>query len=203
MSIKNFTALLAAAMLEIACTNIPPVQVNSITERNPTEYVFDASYAAVLSLIDALCSKDRLPSKFDTPTSKQVYGCDRWSESKAARPAAPPRFYYTPNYYPNASYDRIGLFTKAFDSRSYTANGQPLKVSVQLEMELHRMGEQKTKVSIRAVDLEAFNGRITAMHGGTARHVEHLPSTSIEEYEVLLYLGAFLGQKGMPPIALP
>lgn len=190
-------------LLVTACTYVPPVEHIPLSNKNPTTYVFSAPYASVLNAIDEVCRKNRLASDYDTPTSREIRGCNRWSESEAKSRGRPAQFYYTPKYRPDAQKDEISIFTKHFDSRSYYVHGRPLQVGVHMRVDLLRSGEQKTKVTVTAVDLEAFNGTIPAMHGGIARHVEHLPRTTIEEYEILLYLGRLLGEADMPPVRVP
>ena len=185
-----------------ACAYAPEINTKKLEKPNPTSFVFSASFPEVLAELDKLCETNRSPKETDPPTSKAVYECVRSEELYQAvmRGYPRPKTYYTPNYQPMADSDQIVLTTKPFGSRTYYAEAKPLHVMCNLRLSITRIDTRKTKVSISAEQLKARNGTMTGMHGATVPNIERLEPTSIEEYEILIYLGDRLGENNMPTI---
>jgi hypothetical protein len=188
-----------------ACAYAPPVERKTLSTPNPTTYVFSASYAQVLAIMDELCTKGRSESRADTPTSRSINFCNRPSEGAAYRRANGRISFplYTPNYEPYAEKDRVAVHTKHYDSRSYYVSGKPLQARGSYFVDLERTGAGRTRVSVTVNELKAPNGTARGLHGAVVPNIAVLEPTSIEEYEILLAFGNRLGDANMPPLRLP
>lgn len=199
--------IIPAALLGSACAYAPPIEHKTLSSPNPTSYVFSSPFPKVLAAMDDLCSKDRPLSDADTPTSRAISRCDRSSEVDVYTRECPScrrdHPLYTPKFNPDANQDRIVFETRNFDSRSYFVNGKPVSNWCLYVVILQRIDSAKTRVTIEPIDLRAVNGTAHGIHGAIVTHIVNLKPTSIEEYEVLYYLGNRIGESGMPLIQLP
>jgi hypothetical protein len=190
-----------------ACAYAPPVERKALSSPNPTSYIFSAPYPLVLMVVDQLCAKGRPESSADTPTSRAIARCHRPSEGAAYRRANPTgqsRYpLYTPGYAPNSDKDHVAVETRILDSRSYYVGGKPLEFSGSFFVDFERAGTGNTRVSVTAIELSARNGTTRGLHGAVVPNITVLEPTSIEEYEILLYLGNRVGEAAMPPLRLP
>lgn len=157
--------------------------------------------------MDDLCSKDRPLSDIDTPTSRAISRCDRSSEVDVYTRECPScsleHPLYTPKFNPDAKKDRIIFETRNFDSRSYFINGKPMSYWCRYAVILQKIDSDKTQVTIEPIRLQTINGTTRGMHYGIVPNIINLKPTTIEEYDILLYLGKRTGETGMPPMQLP
>jgi len=187
--------IIPVVLLCSACAYAPPIERKTPSSPNPTSYLFSSPFPKMLAAMDDLCSKDRPLSDADTPTSRNILYCHRTSEGYV--------YQYTPNFKPDADRDRIVIKTLNIDSRSYFVNGKPLRYSCMYAVILQRIDSNKTRVTIEPIELQTINGTTRGMHLGIVPNIITLRPTSIEEYDILLYLGKRTGESGMPPMQLP
>jgi len=88
------------------------------------------------------------------------------------------------------------------ESKIYFRFGKPLLYTVEFNIHLDSISENKTRVEIFTLEPKIFIFGFGAGHIGINREKEVPPST-IEEYEILLSIGEQLGEKGMPPCNYP
>jgi hypothetical protein len=82
-------------------------------------------------------------------------------------------------------------------------NGKPMRYRYMSAVILQRIDSEKTRVTIEPIELQTVNGTTRGMHLGIVPNIINLKPTTIEEYDILLYLGKRTGESGMPPIQLP
>ena len=90
------------------------------------------------------------------------------------------------------------------DSKIYFKNGNPLPYSVSFHIHLDSVSENRTNVEIFTLNPKIFRwGILYGNIGHGYAHMEEVPPSTIEEYEILLSIGEQLGEKGMPACNYP
>jgi hypothetical protein len=77
----------------------------------------------------------------------------------------------------------------------------PLEYSADYKLRLTPVSNRKTRVDVQTSGSKVRIGPNFGAHGGD--FYELVPSTTIEEYRILLKIGRALGERGMPPLQLP
>jgi hypothetical protein len=77
----------------------------------------------------------------------------------------------------------------------------PLQYSADFKLSLTPLSDSKTRVDVRTSEPMVRIGRNFGGHGGD--YFEPVAPTTIEEYRILLKIGAALGERDMPPLRLP
>jgi len=140
---------------------------------NPTSYVFDAGIEDV---------KKAIINIDDSLIGYIVYAKEDYEKdilSKNIKNDALLRNYYD-----------VG-------SKMYFRFGKPLPYSPGMFIHLDSISENMTKAEVFTSDTTIVVGGIGVPHFGYTWEKEVSPST-IEEYEILLFIGRQLGQEGMP-----
>jgi hypothetical protein len=86
-------------------------------------------------------------------------------------------------------------------SENYRWWHTPLEYSADFKLLLTPVSDSKTRVDVRTSESKVRIGRNFGGHSGD--YYERVAPTTIEEYRILLNIGAALGEHGMPQIQLP
>lgn len=86
-------------------------------------------------------------------------------------------------------------------SENYRWWHTPLEYSADFKLLLTPASDSKTRVDVRTSESEVRIGRSFGGHPGD--YYEPVAPTTIEEYRILLNIGAALGEHGMPQLQLP
>jgi len=86
-------------------------------------------------------------------------------------------------------------------SENYRWWHTPLEYSADFKLLLTPVSDSKTRVDVLTSDSQVRIGRNFGGHPGD--YYEPVASTTIEEYRILLNIGAALGEQGMPQLQLP
>jgi len=150
---------------------------------NPTSYIFDANIEQVeKSIIDG----------FGNYQMECMVLCLNGD-----------RDYYNYIYKDSKNiYDAILNSLCSFKSKIYFKFGKPLYYQANFHIHLDSISENKIQVEIFTLDPEIIVFGIGYGHLGYTWIKKVSPST-IEEYEILLAIGAQLGQEGMPECNYP
>jgi len=170
-------ATLIALPLAILLLRAPMIEAKRLPRRNPTSYVFKVSdQEAHQGVVRALGHYDW-----------RRMGLDDWS--------AEDRTFHLRNFH-----DPIGK------SPVYFAKGEPLDFLAEFRIDIVRRGPLESEVSVSVLRPEVINGKqfgFGSCGPGFANRYVPVEPTSIEEYEILLKIGAALQEKGMPELILP
>ena len=90
------------------------------------------------------------------------------------------------------------------ESKIYYRFGEPAPYNVSFHLHLESISEHKTKVEIFTLEpkIVLFEIGIAAIHFGFEWR-KKVPSSTVEEYEILLAIGKQLKEKGMPACNYP
>jgi len=83
----------------------------------------------------------------------------------------------------------------------YYSGKTPLKYKAEFALQLSPKSDSETEVSVHTTNSEVLMGPNLVGDGGD--NYKYVHPTSIEEYRILIKIGDFLGEKGMPPLQLP
>jgi hypothetical protein len=86
----------------------------------------------------------------------------------------------------------------------YVQRGTPLPYLCEFHLHVVATAHDLTRVTVVPLKSEVISGEtLLGIHGGHANIYQSVVPTTIEEYRILLELGAAVGESGMPPINLP
>jgi hypothetical protein len=91
-------------------------------------------------------------------------------------------------------------------SAVYFAQGKPLDYLAEFRIEIVNRGLAETEVRVTTLRPEVINGKqfgFGSCGPGFANRYVPVEPTSIEEYDLLLRIGAALDERGMPEMILP
>ncbi len=89
-------------------------------------------------------------------------------------------------------------------STTYYANGKPLEFRMDFHIHLEAIDSDKTKVAIFPINPVVYKGYGgLGMHGAILKKEIPVAATTVEEYQLLHYIGFALGEKDMPKVILP
>ena len=101
-------------------------------------------------------------------------------------------------------YDALLISLCDIESKIYFRFGKPLPYWVEFHIHLDSISESKTKVEVFTLSSEICIGGIPFGDTGHGySHMKKVPPSTIEEYEILLTIGKYLGEKDMPPCNYP
>jgi hypothetical protein len=86
-------------------------------------------------------------------------------------------------------------------SDSYFWWNTPLQYSADFKLLLTPVSDSKTRVDVRTSESKVRIGANFGGHGGD--YYNPVAPTTIEEYRILMKIGAVLGEQDMPPLRLP
>lgn len=124
--------------------------------------------------------------------------------------------YFKENFYP----DSLSIFTQignendfclsTYDdpigkSYLYLKNGRPLDYIASFHLHLVVIDSSQTKIEVRTLKSKVVDGLnlLPNVHGVRSFKYQKVDPSTIEEYEILLRIGAALGQKEMPRLKEP
>lgn len=201
-------SLLVSVPLLVSCTkNVSRVETARLDKANPTAYVFDVPPAVVHDRILEVLRVYHAPDLVFG--ERELAGDDtRYADSFAVEDARDPTFGKR-------------LLTKRGNERDVYVHtfGDPLWASpvyrgsrgvlpfvVAFHVHLAPQGNDRTLVSIRAIDPQLRNGRawqIGSCGPVYAHRYQRVKPTTVEEYALLRYIGQNLGATEMPEVVLP
>ena len=183
---------LTAAFL--ACGD-PKVESKSLPSPNPTSYTFDAGVDAIHQTIRQLYEqqfRERSPYLF-TPL---FAGDENLIDEMAAVFSQPGN---ENDAYLSHMHNPAGI------SQVYSVGGEPAPYLADFHLHMTSQEPGKTRVEVRAIRPEVLAGKTLLPRNHMTRANIYLPveATTIEEYSILLKIGAIVGQADMPPLVLP
>ena len=169
-------AILIAVPLAVVLLRPPAIEVQQLAVRNPTSYVFPVSPdEADKAVVEVLRRRD-------------WRGLPRHFEGMGGT-------FHLQNFH-----DPIGK------SAVYFAKGEPLDYLAEFRIDILERGPKESEVKVTTLQPEVINGKkfgFGSCGPGFANRYVPVEPTSIEEYELLLKIGAALKTKGMPALLLP
>ena len=89
-------------------------------------------------------------------------------------------------------------------SSTYHALGKPLQFKTDFHVHFESQENNKTKITISLIKPVVFKGKGgRGIHGARLKKEIPVDATTVEEYQLLRYIGFVLGEKGMPEVILP
>jgi len=161
----------------------PRVERRPLPQLNPTSYVFAASISEVQDAIRKVkCCGMAL--EFG---NKALFSGDLLKQPGNGNDA------YLHNFH-----DPIG------DSEVYFAKGRPLPYLAEFHIHLIPVDGSRTKVEVSTLKPEVIAGKTWwGVHGVPANIYVTVTPTTVEEYRILLEIGAALHTAGMPVLVQP
>lgn len=215
-SIVNWPAMLlgvlvvffyiAASSLYPYRMNLVPIQVKSLSQPNPTSYVFPVPLPKLREqILYGLRHGWERRAKFfgdlgfviiqRRDTIEPVYLSFETSEY--------PVFGKEVFKDPHNSNDLYLSCNSVISSRTYFALDDPLPYEVAFHIHFVPVGNDSTKVTVMAINPGVLKGVAGwGPHGLYSMQISVEPTT-IEEYTILLYIGFLLEEDSMPPLRLP
>jgi hypothetical protein len=189
----RFASFLLAVVLT-ACGN-PHVESKPLPAPNPTAYTFDAGIDAIHQAIRQLYEqqfRDRSRYLF-TPV---FAGDENLIEEMAAVFSQPGN---QNDAYLSYMHDPVGM------SQVYSVGGEPVPFLADFHLHITPREAGTTRVEIRTLRPEVLAGKTLLPRNHLTRANIYLPvePTTIEEYSILLKIGAVVGQADMPALILP
>jgi len=186
--------LTVLAALLAGCGN-PEVESKPLPSRNPTAYTFDAVPGEIHKAIRQLYDQQfRERSRYlFTPVFP---GDENLIDEIAAIFSQPGN---ESDAYLSYMHDPVGI------SRVYSVGGKPAPYLADFHLHITPQEPAKTRVEIRTLRPEVLAGKTLLPRNHLTRANIYLPvePTTIEEYSILLRIGAIVGQPDMPPLSLP
>lgn len=88
-------------------------------------------------------------------------------------------------------------------SSTYYMLGKPLKFRTDFHIHLEATEDEKTKITIAPINPVIYKGYGgTGLHGAILQKQIPVEATTVEEYQLLRYIGFVLGEKDMPEVIL-
>ena len=105
---------------------------------------------------------------------------------------------------PQNKNDAMLITLPVINSKIYFRSGKPLPYSVEFHLHLDSISKSRTKVEVFTLSSEICTGGIPFGDTGHGySRMKKVPPSTIEEYEILLTIGKYLGEKNMPPCNYP
>lgn len=165
---------------------------------NPTSYVYDFPRPVVKRVLDSCF----VLSRYELPSDAR----ERYRENLKSLVVVPKVGGASSQF----SNNQDTLYPASFPQRSYVfknRKGQFLWAYSQYILRVDSLGKDKTKIEVFLHHNDVTIGRKLGFNpvsnGLLVSRCIKSTSTTIEEYEILKYVGNKLGQKGMPPIHYP
>jgi hypothetical protein len=181
--------------LVLAACGDPKVESKRLPSPNPTTYTFDAGIVEIHQAIRQLYEQQfRERSRYlFTPAFP---GEDNLTDEMAALFSQPGN---ENDAYFSYMHDPVGM------SQVYSVAGEPVPYLADFHLHIASQGPGKTRIEVRTLRPEVLAGRTLLPRHHMTRANIYLPvePTTIEEYSILLKIGAIIGQTDMPPLFVP
>lgn len=154
-----------------------PIDRKPQPRRNPTSYLFKSGASETAAVI------------------RKSFGKGEW-RGMSLVPTGTPGFEVDLTRF----HDPIGKSTV------YSVRGEPADYLADFRIEITEINPMETEVVVRTKLSEIIAGKkfgVGSCGPGFANRYVKVEPTTIEEYEILLRIGAELGEKGMPALVLP
>lgn len=202
----------AASVAYVFRENIAPLEVRELPRKNPTSHVFETDLkTARQKIIDGFSLDSQFANREIMPFKDARYSDEigSYESPKMVRvETADEEFMFSEAeeiFKDPANQNDIYIhgWGDTIDSHSYFVLGKPLAFRIRFHIHLEADQTGKTRVSVSPVNPTVVKG-ISGLgpHGWVAEDVP-VPPTTIEEYQLLRYVGHILGEKEMPPVIFP
>lgn len=104
---------------------------------------------------------------------------------------------------PQNKNDAMLITLPNIDSKIYFRLGKSLPYSVEFHLHLDSISKSRTKVEVFTLNPEICMWGFVLNWGHGYSHMKKVPPSTIEEYEILLTIGKYLGETNMPPCNYP
>lgn len=179
--------------------NIAPLQKKELKNSNPTSYIFSSDLTSVRDqLISAFSTENQVKNKniFSFKSlSRPEYARDLILTMETKKDVLFAKSIFENQVNQNDIY--LHTFGDPIKSHSYYALGKPLEYRVSFHIHFQSEQEGQTAISIIAVNPTVIKGiGGLGAHGFFSKDIPVSPTT-IEEYELLRYIGYLLGEKNI------
>ena len=165
---------------------------------NPTSYVYDFPEMEVRLVLDSCFALSTSQFPFDAREKYQI-GLKSLSHISGELFQEPPILYFRKR--------DEKIFPVSMNLKSYVLKNRFLDAYAEYVLRIDSVALKKTRVSVLLHKNYVSIGRKLGLNpislGIMVDRNKDVPSCTIEEYEILKYIGNKLGQEGMPPIHYP
>ena len=190
------------------------IETKKLSQKNPTSYTFNGNLEQVRKKI---ISAIDFPSDFDVPfpfknsqnaISSKVkrnlifHDCKASDDSCLGTDKQKLQEIFKKKENQNDIY-LVNDGSRMY-STTYYVGGKPLEFNMEFHIHLEAIADNKTRVTILPVNptvLHGYGGR--GLHGARLKKKVPVEPTTVEEYQLLRYLGLASGEKDMPEVILP
>jgi len=185
--------------------NLMPLQTRKLEKVNPTSQSFSLPLKEVRErLIDAFSIDSQIRNR-RVFTFKGSWGSNSVRELTLSLETKEKALFGREVFEdPKNKYDIfLHMFGDPITSRTYFVSGRPLGYRASFHLHLTSETDGNTSVSVRVVRPTVIKGiGGVGPHGFYSKDVP-VPPTTIEEYELLRYVGNVLGEGRMPDVQYP
>lgn len=183
------------------------IEVKQLPQKNPTTYVFDASLEQVRGTIVS----GNESSIWDSPFQYELggvqhnldfYVCEAKDEICLSSNDKQVEEIFSKPENKNDVY--LASDGHRIPSTLYYAVGKPLEFRADFHVHLEAKDGNKTIVTIFPVEPAVYKGYGgLGLHGAILKKEIPVEPTTVEEYQLLRYIGSVLGETDMPEVVLP
>lgn len=185
-----------------------PIQLRTFPEKNKTEYVFHKGLNicrdTILNIFKDFRQLDDkgLNHIFYHNTDIEPIPITFTPEISDSIHLFSAKYFESPNTKNDIYLQNWGEF---WPSRLYHSNGKSLEYNATFVIKFSSVDSNHTKVQVNTINPKVINGYDGwGAHGPNLKaRITPVPSTSIEEYALLRYIGKYLGDTTLPSIKLP
>lgn len=189
-----------------------PIEIKELHQKNPTSYTFDRNVWEIRKkIIPALEYPEYdSPYPFKPSDSPEMVSYMRFHVCEADKDdgyCPPYREKILEQIYSkkeNANDLYLAHDGNRFVSTTYYADGKPLETNMDFHIHLETIEDNQTKVTIFPIKPLVYKGKGgRGMHGGRLKKEIPVEPTTVEEYQLLRYIGFVLSEKDMPEVIIP
>ncbi len=195
---------------ELSLEDKAPIETRKLAQKNPTSYTFDINLKELQEkIIPALQTPDfESPFPFKPYENSELTGYSDFyiceANDDTCLGSNDDEFEKTFKKKENENDIYYASDGMPILSSTYYALGKPLEFRMDFHIHLEEIEDNKTKVTIFPIKPVVYKGKGgRGMHGGALKKQIPVEPTTVEEYQLLRYIGFVLGEKDMPEVVLP
>jgi hypothetical protein len=189
------------------------IEAKALPQKNPTSYVFDGNLEHIRSKVISAVKYPEIDSPFpfknasiDEPgyhrPNVSFYVCEAEEEiCLGSDDAKTNAIFEKPE---NRNDLVIASDGTRMKSPVYFAAGKPLEFRMDFHVDLESIDGNKVAVTVFPINPTVYKGYGgIGLHGAILKEAFPVEATTIEEYQLLRYIGFVLGKTDMPEVVLP
>lgn len=208
-----FLSIFAYFFGDLVIEEYSPIEIKQLPQNNPTSYIFNGNLEEVRRKIISATKFPDFESPFpfkdyndlDNESYKSnvsFYVCEARNEICLSTNREIVKEIFKKEENRNDVY--LASDGRRTNSSTYYAAGKPLGFRTDFHIHLEAKDDNKVKVTIFPINPLIYKGYGgMGLHGAILKKEIPVEPTTVEEYQMLRYIGFILGEKDMPEVILP